>query len=63
MASIVTSRSPSEMESLADRLPKEAEQAARRLRAVLKKRRTILEDSEALIKKLRTHLGLQATVK
>src|SRR5262249_41459964 len=63
MASLVTSRSPSEMESLADKLPREAENAARRLRAVLKKRRSLLEDSEALIKKIRSHLGLTAPVK
>jgi hypothetical protein len=63
MASIVTSRSPAEIESLADKLPREAEQATRRLRAVLKKRRALLEDSEALIKKIRSHLKLPGPVK
>jgi hypothetical protein len=36
MASIVTSRSPAEIEALADKLPKQGEQAARRLRATLR---------------------------
>jgi hypothetical protein len=58
MASIVTSRSLAEIDRLAGLLPGQAEKAARRLRTVLKRDSTILDECEALIKKLHIHLKL-----
>lgn len=58
MASIVTARASKEIERFASDLPRQAEKAGARLRDTIKRRGELLDECEAVIKKLRAHLRL-----
>jgi hypothetical protein len=58
MTAIITARTTREIERAAIELPKQAEQATRRLREALKQRGELLDECEMIIKRVRNQSGL-----